>query len=131
MTTWFPESFVYRASDCFSALEKSTIDPTFEPPAVKGEPTTSDGSTRTCEIDTISDGVPAGCTSIVDPYKRPFSTTLLIESTLPSTGEYTSVPAAAPTCSDEVDGPCPPGSWYQPGPADEPPNTAWTTRRRI
>src|SRR5947209_738999 len=56
---------------------------------------------------------------------RLFSVTSPIETIVPSTGEYTSVPAAAPTSIDEVAGPWPPGRWYQrgglrrrPGPAE-------------
>jgi hypothetical protein len=53
---------------------------------------------------------------------------VVIASTVPSTGAYTSVPAGAPTASDDVDGPCPPGSWYQRGDPVEDPKIACTTR---
>src|SRR5689334_13499445 len=68
--------------------------------------------------------------SMREPNARPSITVSSIASTVPSTGEYTSVPAGAPTSSDDVDGPCPPGSWYQRGdPVDEP-KIACTTRFR-
>ena len=61
---------MYRASDCRSAPEKSTIEPSFEPPAVSGEPTTSDGSTVTCDTATTSDGAPVGWMSIARAVAR-------------------------------------------------------------
>ena len=48
---------MYRASDWRSACEKSTMLPSFDDAAVSGEPTTSDGSIRTCETDTIATGL--------------------------------------------------------------------------
>ena len=53
---------------------------------VIGEPTTSAGSTRTCETHTTSEGAPDGWISIRDPYVRPFTTTSSIAITVPSTG---------------------------------------------
>src|SRR5262249_42902064 len=74
--------------------------------------------------ETTSDGAPVGWMSMREPNVRPSITTSSIASTVPSTGEYTSVPAGAPTSSDELDGPCPPGSWYQRGDPPEEPKPA-------
>ena len=123
-----PESFVYRESDWCSACVKSTTEPSFVAAAESCEPTTSAGSIWTCDTDTTSDGAPAGWMSMREPNVRPSITTSSIARTVPSTGAYTSVPAGAPISNEDVDGPCPPGSWYQRGePVDEP-KIAWTTR---
>ena len=55
-------------------------------------PTTSDGSARTREIETTSDGAPAGWMSIRWSNGLPSSTSCSIPTTVPSTGEYASVP---------------------------------------
>jgi len=65
-----------------------------------------------------------------DPNVLPSTTTSSIASTVPSTGAYTSVPTGAPTSMDDVDGPWPPGSWYQRGEPVELPKIACTTRFR-
>ena len=83
--------------------------------AVTGEPTTSDGSTRTCETETTSDGATVGWMSMRDPYVRPFSETSSIATIVPSTGEYTSVPGGSADVDRRRAGPAPPGSWYQRG----------------
>ena len=54
---------------------------------------------------TISAGAALGRTSIREPYALPSITKSEIETTVPSTGEYTSVPGAAPTSSTSVPGP--------------------------
>ena len=58
---------MYRASAWRSACVKSTTEPSFEPADVTDEPTTSDGSTLTCETETTSDGAPVGWMSIREP----------------------------------------------------------------
>ena len=72
---------------------------------------------------------PVGWTSMREPRMRSFSTTSSIATTVPSTGAYTSVPAGAPTSSDEVAGPWPPGSWYQRRVPEAPPKMRCARRR--
>ena len=67
MPTWFPESFVYRASDCRSTPLRSATVATRVCDAVTVSPTASDSSAATWVSETTIDGARAGWRSICSP----------------------------------------------------------------
>ena len=85
-------------------------------------PTLSAGSGRSCAIETTAEGSVSGWISICAPTLRPLITNGVRPTTFPSTGEYTSVPAAAPTST-----PCCSGS---PHPASSSAGRGRSPRRR-
>src|ERR671918_303139 len=96
----------------------SATRPSFEDPTATFAPTVSARSGRTFCICTTRDGAEFGRSSISAPTTRPETTWSRIATTVPSTGEYTSVPATAPTSSVLSS---PPSSWYQVRPGREDP----------
>src|SRR5579884_3198977 len=56
MDTWFPASFVYRASAWRSTAARSATRPSFVAPLTTGVPTVGAGSATSCVTATTSDG---------------------------------------------------------------------------
>src|SRR6476620_1425524 len=87
----------------------SVTVPSFDDPVATFATTESAGSGCTFSIDTTRDGADDGLSSISEPTALPETTWSRIATTVPSIGEYTSVPATAPTSSVRSG---PPDSWY-------------------
>ena len=101
--------------------------PSFEEPAATFAPTVSAGSDSTFWIETTRDGAAAGRSSTSAPTTLPDTICSRIATTVPSTGEYTSVPATAPTSSVRSG---PPDSWYQASPVFDAPVILCQSRAR-